>query len=189
MAADRNNEIAKALSPQQAEHYARLCALSDSEMRDHLIGAPPSGASAYALYLLDRIIGYRSALDTVTTHVPEGERDTSKAAAAVANVTAASSRARVLVAIAREGDATNEEIAERTGLSGDTVRPRVGELRAGGYIERTGEKRLTTKGNEAELHRLTDDGWRKIRELQDAGDVHALRLVLTSDEPRLFAED
>ena len=149
----------------------------------------PSGASAYALYLLDRIIGYRSALDTVTTHVPEGERDTSKAAAAVANVTAASSRARVLVAIAREGDATNEEIAERTGLSGDTVRPRVGELRAGGYIERTGEKRLTTKGNEAELHRLTDDGWRKIRELQDAGDVHALRLVLTSDEPRLFAED
>lgn len=185
---DPDNPIAQQLTPEARRHYDDLRSMTNDELRQHLLSRPPSAASAFALYQLDRIAGYRAALDTVTARPVEGERDTSKAAARIVKVTARSTAARVLVGIAHHGEATNEEIEQITGLDGNTVRPRVGELRVGGYIERTGGTRPTSKGNEAELHRLTDDGRRKIRELQDQGHEDALRLV-PATAPRLFAAD
>ena len=185
---DPENAIARRLSPQAREHYEWLRAMTNDELRSHLEAAPPSGAAAFALYQLDRIEGYRSALDTLSGHVPEGERETSKAAARKVQVTARSTAARVLVAIAHFGEATNEMVETFSGLDGNTVRPRVGELRNGGYIERSGATRPTSKGNDAELHRLTDDGRRKLRELQDQGHEGALRL-LPAAAPRLFPAD
>lgn len=46
---------------------------------------------------------------------------------------------------------TDGEIAGRTGMSGDTVRPRRGELARRGLIRQTGEKRKTRAGRDAEV--------------------------------------
>lgn len=186
--ADPNNEIAERLTDDQRSHYDRLRALTDPELRAHLIAAKPSGAAALTLYLLDRVAGYRAALDAVAEGPTRGQTDTSAAAAAKVAVSVKSSRATILVALAHRSEGTREDIARWTKLPDNTVRPRVKELLTSGYVELTGEEGVTERGNAAELLRLTDDGWRMIRELQSQGHEAALALLDTA-APRLFADD
>lgn len=55
--------------------------------------------------------------------------------------------------------ATREQLAETTGLSGDSLRPRVWELIKQGYAEPTGQTRRTRSGREAEVLRaVTREG-------------------------------
>lgn len=67
-----------------------------------------------------------------------------------------SQRARVLALIASAGanGMTAQEIAERSGMSGDSVRPRLVELRESGAVVATGEVRLTDSGRAARAWRL-----------------------------------
>lgn len=51
---------------------------------------------------------------------------------------------------------TREELSDRTGLAGDTVRPRVVELIAGGWVVESEQTRQTRAGNAAALVLLTD---------------------------------
>ena len=79
--------------------------------------------------------------------------ETSQAAAEAidANGSAATGRGRILAALVKFGPMTDGEIIERTGMSGDTVRPRRLELAASGLIRKTGEKRKTRAGRPAEV--------------------------------------
>lgn len=188
MAADPENDIARRLTPQAREHYDALRALTDDELRAHLKAAPPSGAAALTLYLLDRVVGYRKALDLVAPGPSRGKTDTSAAAAEKVSVSVGSARATILVAIASRGEGTREQVGKWTGIKDNTVRPRMREMLTSGYLELSGEEGVTDGGNAAELVRLTDDGWRMIRQLQQAGHEGALRLRPV-EAPRSFADD
>jgi hypothetical protein len=65
----------------------------------------------------------------------------------------------VLECIAAAGaeGATDLEVEARTPLKGSTVRPRRGEIAAGGYIVKKGERR-GEKGHRAEVWLITDAG-------------------------------
>lgn len=61
----------------------------------------------------------------------------------------------VMEAIARNGgDATADEIQVLTGLSGDSVRPRLIELCAVNALEKTDRKRQTRMGNDAFVYKM-----------------------------------
>lgn len=78
---------------------------------------------------------------------------TSIAAAASIQRTAATDRQRVLDAIASAGihGMTREQVEVHTGLTGNSVRPRVAELLAAGTIEEAGEIRRTSTGRAARV--------------------------------------
>jgi len=78
---------------------------------------------------------------------------TSIAAAESIRGTAATDRQRVLDAIRAAGihGLTREEIEAATGLSGNTVRPRVDKLMTDGLIEEAGEIRRTSTGRPAKV--------------------------------------
>ena len=79
--------------------------------------------------------------------------ETSQAAAHAidAGGNAATGRGRILAALVKHGPMTDGQIAEVTGMAGDTVRPRRGELFKRGLIRLTGEKRKTRAGRDAEV--------------------------------------
>ena len=63
------------------------------------------------------------------------------------------SRLQAMVLEAMHGGATAQEIEERTGLAGNTVRPRLVELRLRGLVEDSGERRETQAGRLAVVWR------------------------------------
>lgn len=58
-------------------------------------------------------------------------------------------RAKILDALRVYGGLTDEQIGQTTGLDGNTVRPRRGELVAAGKVRDSGTTRLTVKGRKA----------------------------------------
>ena len=87
---------------------------------------------------------------------PHSEPDTSRAAAKSMRTRAPVLRAQVYAFIcSRSSGATNEEIQDGLGLSGDTVRPRVWELRGNGgcvaMIRDSGTRRFTHSGRQAKV--------------------------------------
>lgn len=173
MADPNDNSIRAGLPPEQRARVDEMVALTDREMRARLVAVGelnPTVAGAVMLHMVDRLIGYRQALDAVTTaSLPSNGVDTSDAAARRAIKNVAGSRLRVLAAIAVGETAgrclSAEGVEPSTGLSGNTIRPRIGELAIAGYIVRTGTKAPTRAGGEAHTWRLTDDGWRKLVEV------------------------
>lgn len=53
---------------------------------------------------------------------------------------------------------TSEEVAIRVDRKYVAISPRISELRRTGLIEATGLRRVTTSGQEADIHRITDLG-------------------------------
>lgn len=165
-----NNPVLDLLGPDARRRADYLIGLSDAEVRELLSERDPSPFGALLWHTLNRIAGYRQALDAVTTaSLPSNGVDTSDAAARRAIKNVAGSRLRVLAAIAVGETAgrclSAEGVESPTGLSGNTIRPRIGELAIAGYIVRTGTKAPTRAGGEAHTWRLTDDGWRKLVEV------------------------
>lgn len=81
--------------------------------------------------------------------------ETSDAAARSVSPKRSKLQARVVEAISRNyGEATADEIEVLTGLSGNSVRPRIVELREAGVIEDSGRQRPTRLGNKAVVWRL-----------------------------------
>lgn len=76
-------------------------------------------------------------------------RDTSVEAAESMELAAPGLRGRVLEAIRQAGGATDEEVVDATGLAGNTVRPRRGELEAMGLVRDSGLRRATRSGRSA----------------------------------------
>ena len=94
---------------------------------------------------------------------PSSPTDTQKAAALTALPTSGSSRMAVLDVLAyAQPDATDEEIADVTLLSLNTVRPRRGELVTGGWVEDSGTRRDTSSGNPSTVWRLTAEARERL---------------------------
>jgi hypothetical protein len=91
--------------------------------------------------------------------------DTSKAAADVAGQTASTVRASVFRFVDSQGEegATDHEIRDALGLRIQTVVPRRGELRARGYLEDSGRRRLTDSGSKATVWIAVPPGLRVER--------------------------
>jgi len=97
---------------------------------------------------------------------------TAKLAATLVMPYSGTQRKRVLNAVWRAGiaGATRDEIAERLGMSPNTVRPRVVELVEHGWIEPDGRTRPTALGRLAEVLVLTERGRADIRRRIRMGD-------------------
>jgi hypothetical protein len=95
--------------------------------------------------------------------------------AAVANYsTSGNKRQRVLLAIYEATASyhyapglTLDEMANRTGLIGNTVRPRKVELEHDGLVTDSGYKRSSNMGKSAVVWTLTEEGLRAAKELTD----------------------
>jgi predicted ArsR family transcriptional regulator len=72
--------------------------------------------------------------------------DTSYAAAKSAARTAPAQRQQVYATLVAAGPLTAEQLAEHLGLSGDSIRPRLVELRRDGDVVDTGQRRKTAAG-------------------------------------------
>lgn len=58
-------------------------------------------------------------------------------------------RARILMFVQERGNATRDEIEAGTGIAGNTIRPRVDELKKRGQLIETDEQRSTRSGRKA----------------------------------------
>ena len=87
---------------------------------------------------------------------PHNGTPTSKDAAADIRASTPKLRARVLAFVASQGahGATAQEIEAGTGLPGNTVRPRLVELREHGAINDAGDTRKTLSGRKAVVWRF-----------------------------------
>lgn len=73
--------------------------------------------------------------------------------AAERKIGAGTERAMVYASLRTQGPATREELEQRTGLTGNSLRPRCYELIRLGLVEETGETRQTTSGRKATVLR------------------------------------
>lgn len=99
--------------------------------------------------------------------------DTERAAAYEVLPRSGSQRERVLHFVsANPAGVTDFEIADGTGLEASSVRPRRGELVEGGWLEDSGERRLSPSGHPAIVWRVSRAGrWRLIEAERDALEV------------------
>jgi predicted ArsR family transcriptional regulator len=79
----------------------------------------------------------------------------------------ATQRQKVLIALYRYGPLTLDEMANITGLIGNSVRPRRKRLEQDGMVEDSGERSTTNMGKPAVVWTLTDEGLRAAKELTD----------------------
>jgi DNA-binding transcriptional ArsR family regulator len=93
-------------------------------------------------------------LATADRPLPHNGTPTSRAAAEGARPAAGSRRLQVLEAVKARGDdgATAEELERALGLSGNTIRPRLVELRAAGLVRVTTRMRPTINGYDAAVY-------------------------------------
>lgn len=102
-------------------------------------------------------------LDLLAPSVPV---DTSEDAADALNTPQGKARRltdrhRILMVLAT-GPKTREELEGETGLIGNTVRPRVGELMTGGYVRQLEATKLTSTGSKAHLLQITEKGYKQV---------------------------
>lgn len=84
---------------------------------------------------------------------------TSRKAAVATLPRSGSHRHRILACLAANpAGLTDEQIASRTGLTTNTVRPRRGELYDAEWVEDTGERRPSPLGNPSAVWAITDEG-------------------------------
>lgn len=83
----------------------------------------------------------------------QGSRTSEAAARRIEGSPRAAAKAAVLAAIRQSVDGlTAEKIEQVTGMGGSTVRPRIVELERDQSIRKSGKKRLTRSGREAEVY-------------------------------------
>lgn len=84
------------------------------------------------------------------------DSDTSRRAALDTYPRQGTQRHRVLGAVAlARGGATADQVSAHLGLPPQTAGPRVWELRQGGWLQPTGEERMTRNGSMAAVYELT----------------------------------
>ena len=91
-----------------------------------------------------------------------GTDGTSREAAIAMTPLAGRLRRLALQTYGEMGEATALECVQRSGLSVDSMRPRVSELRRLGYLEPTGSRRKNPSGKSAVVLRLTAAGREKL---------------------------
>ncbi len=125
----------------------------DRKQPDARVDTPPEPVTGAPAHLVQPSAGFQHpARDQIGTdrYPAEGRADTSRAAyESHAPKVRGRKRREVYVAIGKFGGATAEQIEEATGMSGNTVRPRLKELEDGLFIVKTAETRMTRAGRAA----------------------------------------
>lgn len=91
----------------------------------------------------------------------KGADGTSQEAAEAINSSVSYLRRRALIAISKLGAGTALEVVAATGLTRESIAPRLSELRRLGLVEATGERRPNPSGKNASVLRLTEAGVRQ----------------------------
>lgn len=107
------------------------------------------------------LAGYRKALTSVTDDPPHNGTATSKAAAKSVRPIVNPMRMKVLreLQASAERGLTADAIEVHTGMTGNSIRPRLGEMEILGWVmRRDGDVRATRSGREASVWYITSDG-------------------------------
>ncbi len=99
----------------------------------------------------------------MTDHYPDtpgskGTDGTSQDAADAIAPIACHLRLMALLALSHLGEATALEVVAATGLTRESIQPRLSELRGMGLVEATGARRRNPSGKSAAVLRLADKG-------------------------------
>lgn len=131
---DYHRELAAALEELGVEH------------NEEFVIMPAGAASSSGIYDIDEH-------DSQNLGPFSAESETSRLAALANYPHSGSQRHRILVEIVRSGltGRTREELSEKLGLSGNSVRPRVKELLEGDWLEVGIGVRKTPMGNDSEV--------------------------------------
>lgn len=178
----RENPVVDRLTDAGRVTYARLSALSDTDLRATLIDDSATAIGALAVDLLDRLTGYQQTIARLTERPASNSTETSDAAASNVAKNLSALRLRVLAEIAAEQlvghQPTSDAVEAKLGMSHQTVSARFNDLRKMGLIDHTGTKARTRTGNQAMVHQITTEGWRQLRNsrsrLNDLGHLRVL---------------
>jgi len=90
---------------------------------------------------------------------PASDHDTShEAAAHVAKTGLAGKVQRQVLASIVDQDATAQQLEQRLGVAGNTIRPRIRELATLGFVEHVGNYRKAPSGRRAKVYQATQAG-------------------------------
>ncbi len=95
--------------------------------------------------------------------LPGSQGETSSEAAAVVKVSLMQRQMRVLAKINMMGNATADDVAASMDVVHNTVAPRMTELKAMGYLAKSGFRRVTRAGCKANVLQLTAEGVLALR--------------------------
>lgn len=95
--------------------------------------------------------------------------DTSAEAALAVTNRSGEYKVRILRALAEQGAMTADLLEDFVGLRGNTVRPRLSELRDAGLVRSTDEKRHTRTGSWARCQEITERGHYALQHIDKQG--------------------
>lgn len=106
------------------------------------------------------LAGYREALANITDDAPHNGSETSKAAARSIAPRMNPMRVSILAALIRADPQglTADEIERCTGMTGNSIRPRLVEMETLTWVVRDGDTRETRSGRPASVWRVTEKG-------------------------------
>lgn len=131
---------------------------------DRLDGAPSLEEFESLQELADQqatlLAGYREALANITDDAPHNGSETSKAAARSIAPRMNPMRVSILAALIRADPQglTADEIERCTGMTGNSIRPRLVEMETLTWVVRDGDTRETRSGRPASVWRVTEKG-------------------------------
>ena len=131
---------------------------------DRLDGAPSLEEFESLQELVDQqatlLAGYREALANITDDAPHNGSETSKAAARSIAPRMNPMRVSILAALIRADPQglTADEIERCTGMTGNSIRPRLVEMETLTWVVRDGDTRETRSGRPASVWRVTEKG-------------------------------
>ncbi len=96
----------------------------------------------------------------------KGNDGTSQDAAAAISGNVSYLRRIALAALGNLGTGTSLEVVDATGLTRESIAPRLSELRRLGLVEATGERRCNPSGKKAAVLRLTVAGRQRFIQVQ-----------------------
>lgn len=145
-------------------HHGQTLGAALWRLLDRLDGAPSLEEFESLQELVDQqatlLAGYREALANITDDAPHNGSETSKAAARSIAPRMNPMRVSILAALIRADPQglTADEIERCTGMTGNSIRPRLVEMETLTWVVRDGDTRETRSGRPASVWRVTEKG-------------------------------
>lgn len=145
-------------------HHGQTLGAALWRLLDRLDGAPSAEEFESLQELADQqatlLAGYREALANITDDAPHDGTETSKAAARSIAPRMNPTRMKILGALLRSGPhgLTAQEIEQHTGMTGNSIRPRLVEMATLTWVSRGPEVRATKSGRDAAVWHVTQAG-------------------------------
>lgn len=145
-------------------HHGQTLGAALWRLLDRLDGAPSLEEFESLQELADQqatlLAGYREALANITDDAPHNGTETSKAAARSIAPRMNQMRMSILGALLRAAPygLTAQEIEQHTGMTGNSIRPRLVEMETLTWVSRGPEVRATKSGRDAAVWHVTQAG-------------------------------